>query len=353
MPTIVASSAALLGILVLSGEWRNGLVTSLIFAVVALSSVVVTGFAGQVSLAQLTLAGVAGFLLGGLSTGAGVPFPVAPVLAALGAMIIGVVVGLPALRIRGLPVAVVTLALAVALEAVWFQNTDLVPISGKPVNSASFLGVDFNVGTGAAFPRVGFCLMVLVVLVLVATGVAMLRRSRLGSAMLAVRANERSAAAAGVDVTRTKLAAFAIASFIAGLGGCLLAYQQGTVSFESFDAFVGLSLFAVTYIAGITSVSGGILAGFLSAGGLLFVALNKSINIGGWFGVVTALALVIIVIFSPEGLAGSFHAWLARRHPARASGAAEQPPAATPGTRIPSRERRSSGHATGGSPFHT
>jgi ABC-type branched-subunit amino acid transport system ATPase component/branched-subunit amino acid ABC-type transport system permease component len=337
-PTAVASSAALLGILALSGDWRNGLLTSLIFAVVALSSVVVTGFAGQVSLAQLPLAGVGGFLLGGLSSGAGVPFPAAPILGALGATVIGVVVGLPALRIRGLPVAVVTLALGVALEAVWFQNTDLVPIGGKAVKSASLLGIDLNVGTGAAFPRVGFCLMVLVVLVLVATSVALLRRSRLGSAMLAVRANERSAAAAGVDVTRTKLAAFAIASFIAGIGGSLLAYQQGTVSFQSFDAFVGLSLFAVTYVAGITSVSGGILAGFLSSGGLLFVVLNKSINIGGWFGVLTALALIVIVIFSPEGLVGPVHAWLAKRHATRIGGGAEQP-VAMPAVRATMRER--------------
>jgi ABC-type branched-subunit amino acid transport system ATPase component/branched-subunit amino acid ABC-type transport system permease component len=319
IPTTVGAACAVLGILTLSGDWRNGFVTSLIFSVIALSSVVVTGFAGQVSLAQLPLAGVGGFLLGGLTSGAGLPFPVAPLLAALGAMVIGVVVGLPALRIRGLPVAVVTLALGVALEAIWFKNTDLVPIGGKLVTPASLFGLDLNVGSGAAFPRVGFCLMVLVVLVAVAVGVARLRRSRLGSAMLAVRANEQSAAAAGVDVTRTKLAAFAIASFIAGIGGSLLAYQQGTVSFESFDAFVGLALFAVTYVAGITSVSGGILAGFLGAGGLLFVALNKSVNIGGWFGVITALALVVIVILSPEGITGPIHAWIAKWRQAQTS----------------------------------
>ena len=88
--------------------------TSFIFAIICLSLVVVTGYAGQVSLAQLTLAGVAGFLLATLTTEWSIPFPIAPILAALGAMVVGVIVGLPAIRVRGLFVAVVTLAMAYA-----------------------------------------------------------------------------------------------------------------------------------------------------------------------------------------------------------------------------------------------
>ena len=90
--------------------------------------------------------------------------------------------------------------------------------------------------------------------------------------MLAVRANERSAAGAGINVVRVKIVAFAIAAFIAGLGGAMLGYNQGNVTFDSFDVLVGLGVFATVYLAGITSVSGGILAGMLAAGGIVFYA---------------------------------------------------------------------------------
>ena len=258
VPTVVATVAAVVALMSLHGVWRSALVTSLIFGIISLSLVVVTGFAGQVSLAQLVLAGVAAFLLSPLTVSWGVPFPIAPLLAALGATVVGVVVGLPAARIRGLPLAVVTLALAVALEAFWFQNTDFVSSSGKPISGPTLFGLNLRVGNGSSFPRLSFCFLVLVTLVAMGLVVAKIRTSRLGSAMLAVRANERSAAASGINVVRTKLVAFAIASFIAGIGGALLAYQQTNVTFDPFDAVLGLSLFAIAYLAGITSVSGGI-----------------------------------------------------------------------------------------------
>ena len=102
------------------------MISTFIAAILALSLVVVTGYAGQVSLAQLTLAGVGGFALSGITESWGVPFPLAPLLAALIATVVGVVVGLPALRLRGLTLGVVTLALAYAIEAVWFRNGQFV-----------------------------------------------------------------------------------------------------------------------------------------------------------------------------------------------------------------------------------
>jgi ABC-type branched-subunit amino acid transport system ATPase component/ABC-type branched-subunit amino acid transport system permease subunit len=326
--TLLSLALAVVALSVLNGLWRAALVNSLIFAVVGLSLVVVTGYAGQVSLAQLTLAGVAGFLLGPMTTSWGIPFPLAPLLAALGATVIGVVVGLPALRIRGLPVAVVTFALAVALEAIWFQNTDLVSSSGKDVRGPALFGWNLRPGTGAAYPRIEFCLLVLAVLVAVALGVARLRTSRVGSAMLAVRANERSAAASGIDVVRTKLLAFAIAAFIAGIGGSLLAYKQGNVTFDSFDVLVGLGLFASVYLAGITSVSGGILAGVLASGGLIFFATQRWLSLGAdWYQVLTGVGLVLTVIRNPEGIVGPIHELLDRTRTVRQP----RPTASVPG----------------------
>ena len=325
LPALVPAAVAVVALLALHGAWRAALVTSLIMAIVSLSLVVVTGYAGQVSLAQLTLAGAAGFLLGPLTTSWGVPFPIAPLLAALGAMVIGVIVGLPALRIRGLPVAVVTLALAVALEAVWFRNSDLVSSSGKNVTGPSLFGFNLRVGSGNAYPRMEFCLLVLVVLVAVAIGVAKLRTSRLGSAMLAVRANERSAAAAGIDVVRTKLAAFAIGAFIAGVGGSLLAYKQGNVTFDSFDAVLGLSVFATAYLAGITSVSGGILAGILGFEGLVFLASDRWLGLGDWYQAVTGIGLILTVVVNPEGIVGPIHVKIDEWRMARARGSGRGP----------------------------
>lgn len=327
-PAGSATALAVIMMVVLHGAWRAALLSSFIFAVISLSLVVVTGYAGQVSLAQLTLAGVAGFSLSPMTESWGIPFPIAPILAASVAMVIGVVVGLPALRVRGLPVAVVTLALAVTVQALWFENTDLVGSGGKNIKGPNLLGLHLEVGAGRAYPRLAFGLMVLAALVIVGVGVARLRLSRLGSAMLAVRANERSAAAAGIDVVRTKIAAFAIGAFIAGIGGSLLAYMQGNVTFSAFDVILGLAVFASVYLAGITSVSGGILAGVLGAGGIVYLAADRWVHLGGWYGVVTGVGLIATVVGNPEGIVGPLHQMLNRRR-AR-SGAAAPSPAPDP-----------------------
>jgi ABC-type branched-subunit amino acid transport system ATPase component/ABC-type branched-subunit amino acid transport system permease subunit len=313
VPTLAFTAAGVVALVALNGAWRAALLTSLIFGVISLSLVVVTGYAGQVSFAQLTLAGVAGFILSPMTESWGIPFPVAPILAALVATGIGVLVGLPALRVRGLPFAVVTLALAVTVEAIWFQNTHLVSASGLNIKGPTLFGINLGIGAGTAYPRLGFCLMALATLVVVAVGVAKLRASRLGSAMLAVRANERSASAAGIDVVRTKLIAFALAAFIAGIGGSLLAYKQGNVTFDAFDTILGLAVFSTAYLAGITSVSGGVLAGILGAGGIVYLAADRWLRLGGWYAVVTGIGLILTVVLNPEGIVGPVHEKLAAR----------------------------------------
>ncbi|MCU1593787.1 MAG: putative transporter ATP-binding protein [Frankiales bacterium] len=313
----VPTAFAVVGLLTFNDRYRLGLITSLIFAVIGLSLVVVTGYAGQVSLAQLTLAGAAGFLLGPLVDDWGLPFPIAPLVAALLTAVLGVIIGLPALRIRGLTVAVVTLTLAYTLEAVWFRNLDFVTSSGIAIKDPKLFGYNLGIGSGADYPRVRFGLLVLAVLVVVALGVAKLRTSRLGSQMLAVRANERSAAAAGIDVVRTKLFAFAIAAFIAGLGGSLLAYRQTTVTYESFTALGGLALFTTVYLAGITSVSGGILAGIMASGGLLYIAIDETFSTGIWYDVISGIGLILTVVLNPEGIVGPAHALVEQRRSKR------------------------------------
>ncbi|MFC4501578.1 MULTISPECIES: ABC transporter permease subunit [Streptomyces] len=308
VPAVVSTALGVVVLFATRGSIRAAVITSLTLAVVSLSLVVVTGFAGQISLAQLTLAGVGAFSLSKLSAGWGVPFPLAPLLAAVVAMVIGVVIGLPALRIRGLPAAVVTVALAVALEAFWFRNTELNGgMDGSKVPSPHLFGMDLGIGAGEDYPRIPFALLCLVVLLLVGLGVAWLRRSRLGAAMLAVRANERSAAAAGIDVARTKIIAFAIGAFVAGLGGALLGYQQTVADAQMFTAIGGLGLFATAYLAGITALSGGLVAGVMGAGGVLPVLLDRALSMGEWYGVIMGIGLVLTVITNPEGIVGPAH----------------------------------------------
>ncbi len=270
-------------------------------AVIALSQVVVTGFTGQISFAQLTLAGVGAFSLTRIQHQLHVPFPFAPLLAAVIAMIIGVVVGLPALRIRGLPVAVTTLALAVALQDLWFNNPDLNGgYAGAPVADARIFGLDLGVGAGRGYPQLGFGILCLIVLLLAAGGVAVVRRSRLGAEMLAVRANERSAAAAGVAVSQVKLIAFAIGGFLAGLGGAMLAYQQTSADYSSYTAMGSVTFFATVYIAGITCVSGGINAGVIAAGGIIYTLINKGVPLWIYVLLVGLLLVGIVQLVRPK-----------------------------------------------------
>jgi sulfate-transporting ATPase len=316
VPTILGTAGGVVALAVTQGTWRSAVIGTFIAGILGLSYVVVTGFAGQVSLAQLALAGVAAFSLSGLTQGWGVPFPFAPLIAALIATCVGIIVGLPALRLRGLTLGVVTLALAYAIEALWFRNGQFVQPAGASVKPPRLFGLDLGIGIGHAFPRMAFGLLCLFTLVAVALGVAWLRTSSLGSAMLAVRANERSAAGIGVNVTGVKIAAFAIASFIAGIGGSLFAYRQSVVTFASFTAVGGLALLSTVYLAGITSVWGGILGGVLASTGIVFLAVDRWAHLGAWFAVLTGVALIATLIRYPEGLAAGGHE-VARRLAAR------------------------------------
>ena len=322
-----------LGAVVLVGfqdEWRQAFILSLVLATISLSLVVTTGYAGQISLAQLTLAGASAYVLSFLTNSWGVPFPIAPILAALAATLIGIVVGLPALRVRGLSVAVVTLALAVALDALWFRNTDIVGYTGGVgVKNPTFFGMDLGWGSTKNASHLSFGFFALIVLTMVAVGVAVLRRSRVGSAMVAIRANERSAAAAGVDVFRVKVYTFAIASFVAGIGGAMLSYRYGTVTYEQFTPLVGLGIFATAYLAGITSVSGGIAAGMIGLAGLVYHATNQWLSLGKWYQLVTGVLLIVTVISNPEGIMGPNHRIADRLNDRRRSRKAGAVPATT------------------------
>jgi len=319
---LVAAGVAAVGLT--GGSYRFGVITSMIVAVLALSLVVLTGLVGQVSLATAAFAGTAGFALSKIGTG--LPFPLSLLVAGLAAAGLGVLVGLPAVRIRGVQLAVVTLAAAVAIEKFVFENPKLTSTSGNLIPDPSLFGLDLGVRSGTDLARWPFGLFVLAVLTIAGLAVANLMRSSTGRALLAVRSNERAAAAVGVDVARAKLVAFALASFLAGIGGGLLGYSRGQLSADSFGVTVGLSLLAFAYLGGITSVGGALIAGTLAPLGIGYVVLDRTFDLGEHYLLASGLLLVATAVLNPSGIAGQARATLAhirrprfRRRPAPAA----------------------------------
>lgn len=305
--TAVCFVAGVVVLLVLSGSLLAAFISSLVWICLALSLVVLTGYAGQVSLAQMSFAGVSGFEVAHLSSGLGLGFPFVLIAAALVAVPLGIVIGLPALRLRGVNLAVMTLAAAFALDALVFNDEGYTGgLRGKDIPSPHLFGWDLGIAHGNAYPRVIFGIVVLGIVCLVGLLVARLRNAPAGRMFIAVRSNERAASAVGINVARAKLLAFGLSAFIAGLGGGLFAYDQQTITGSTFAVFTSLTLLAITYVAGVGRISGAVVAGvMLASTGLLVTALDNQFNIGKYQMVVAGLLLTLTAIKQPDGIAAS------------------------------------------------
>ena len=316
-----------IALVVLPFDFRQALTNSLIGIVMALSLVVITGFVGQISVVQLALAGVAGFTVSHLAVDAGIGFPLAPLAGIAAAVLLGLVTAVSALRVRGVALAVVTIAAAVAVFNFGFVNpTWGGGATGSPVPDPKLFGI--NLGPTASFrgldgnlpsPVFGW-------VALAADRAPLPARHRrcaaasLGQRMLAVRSNERAAAAAAIDVRNVKLIAFGISALIAGVAGTLYAYNFGSVSADRFSVPLALSLIAFAYAGGITLVSGAVFAGLIAAQGIIPYALDKWFGLSGnWFLLFGGVVLIFTLIQNPEGVAGSFY----RTAQARAGRSAE------------------------------
>ena len=302
--TFLCFVAGVVVLLVLHGSLLAAFMSSIVFVCLSLSLVVLTGYVGQVSLAQMSFAGFSAFMLTHIS---GLPFPLDMIVASLLAVPLGLLIGLPALRLRGVNLAVVTLAAAFAIDALLFNSQGFSGgLRGRDVASPTLFGWDIGIAKGDAYPRIIFGVFLLVVVCLVGLLVARLRRAPAGRMLIAVRSNERAAAAAGINVAAAKMLGFGLSAFIAGIGGCLFAYQQQTVSAPSFATFTSLSLLAVTYVASVGRIAGAVVAGvMLTSTGLLVTALDNAFNVGKYQLVVAGLALTLTAIKQPDGIAAS------------------------------------------------
>jgi ABC-type branched-subunit amino acid transport system permease subunit len=316
LSAVLCLAAGTIALFTLGSTLRLGLIQSLIMIVLGLSLVVVTGFAGQISLAQMAFAGFGGFMFGILSGDLNVPFPLALLLAGLATAPLALVVGLPALRTRGIHLAVLTLAAAVALDAFLFSSgTFTGGANGRLIPAVRLFGIDFNIRSSdaTAYPRPEFGLLVLVVAVLAGVLVAFLRNSGIGRQMLAIRANERAAVASGVSLSRTKLFAFAASGFIAGLAGSMTGLLTGNLSGEQFQVLTSLLLVALIYIGGVARISGAVVAGLLFApSGFGPTLLDQWFGIGRYAYLIGGLGLVATTIIHPDGLSDGLERGLRR-----------------------------------------
>jgi branched-chain amino acid transport system permease protein len=328
---VLAIGMAILGMFVFTPPFRLALSSTLIGIVICLSIVVLTGYVGQISLAQMSFAGVAAFLVAKLTLRGHIdlplpgtsmnlftipsgPFPVPIITAALITTLVGSVVAIPALRVRGVNLAIVTLAFAIAMDKAIFANPSVYDASRGAVVKApqiiaeprdvqyEFLGLVAGDGKQPNPMTAIFCL---IVAVLLCYAVANLRRSATGRRMLATRSNERAAAASGVNVAAMKVLGFAVSSFIAGIGGALIAYKSGNVTPDKFLYTQSLAFLAFAYLGGVSSVFGAICGGVLVTGGLGFRFFQNVLGIDPQFTLMLGgLGLIITAVQNPEGIAG-------------------------------------------------
>ncbi len=190
---------------------------------------------------------------------------------------------------------------------------------GSPVPDPKWFGLDL--GPNAPFrgidgnqPSPVFGWVVLACCLLACVAVGYIRRGKLGQQMLAVRSNERAAAAAAINPRTVKLYAFTIAAAIAGVAGVLYSYDFGSVSADRFDAVTALSLIAFAYAGGITLISGAVFAGLISAQAMIPYALDKWFGLNGnWFLLFGGVVLILTLQQNPAGVAGDIYRRLHKR----------------------------------------
>jgi sulfate-transporting ATPase len=297
---MVWAGLALVLIYSLSDDWVMALTTGLISGLLLLSLVVVTGYAGQLSLAQVSISGVGILIASKLVSTYGWPMPAAAVVG-IGATLLGAfLIGLPALRTRGITLAVVTLGLADALNSMLFTRNDVNANGlGMTVGEANFFGLHID----ELFHPRRYALFALILLTVVAFAVANLRRSRIGKVLVAVRANERASAGLGISVASAKLYAFVVAGGIAGVAGLLAAWRVPNVLYASnFDAFRSVNAVVAATLGGIGYISGGILGGAVTEPGGIGGKIVTGIGFGEWLALITGGLLLVNIIFNPDGV---------------------------------------------------
>lgn len=309
----VVGGAIVLGLVVpllLSGYYQSLAAYSLIIGLIVLSLVVLTGLVGQVSFCQYSFAAIGAFTVGSLVGGHGWSFWPALVLGVVCSVVVGVLVGIPALRLSGLFLAILTIAVAL-----FFDHFLLAPgtwdsfsggISSWTVGRPSFLGMSLK----GAYAFYLFTLGVFLLSVLIVWN---LSRSKTGRVLRAIRNSEIAAATSGVNLTAWKLAAFGVSAGLAGLAGCLLAAGIGSVSAGAYGFQQSLTVVAIAIVVGVRAVGAAAVGGiFLIFGPELLTHTPLSTL---WFPLLVGALLIVQVLITPQGVVPDWQERFRRRFP--------------------------------------
>jgi sulfate-transporting ATPase len=295
----VLVAAMIVVLVVVPPQWSSAITVTLAFAVITLSVVVVTGYAGQLSLAQYILAGVGALAAARLSANWHFPFLAALVGALIITAVLGALLALPSLRARGVSLAVATLAAGMVIFDLVLNNYTLSGgENGVTQDSPTLFGWSIDPTLHPA--RYG--VTVVVVLVLLILAVANIRRGDAGRRMLAVRSNERAAAALGVHVYAAKVYAFTVAAGIAGVGGMLYAFLSPTVTSGNFDLLTSINFVTVTVVGGVGNIFGAVIGATLLPGGLVTQIFFGVQNINAWIPLTGSVGLLLVLRRNPSGI---------------------------------------------------
>ena len=296
--------------LLLSSYYQSLAAYSLIVGLIVLSLVVLTGLVGQISFCQYSFAAIGAFTVGSLVAGHGWSFWPALLLGVVFSIGVGVLVGIPALRLSGLFLAILTIAVAL-----FFDKFLLAPgtwdgfsggISSWTLRRPSFLGISLE----GAYAFYLFTLGVFLVAVLVVWN---LSRSKTGRMLRAIRNSEIAAATSGVNLTAWKLAAFGVSAGLAGLAGGLLATGIGSVSAGAYGFQQSLAVAAIAIVVGVRSIGAAAVGGiFLIFGPELLTHTPLSTL---WFPLIVGSVLIVQVILTPQGVVPDWQERFRRRFP--------------------------------------
>lgn len=305
---------------------RPDLIVLPLYGIVAVSLVVLTGWAGQISLGQFGLVGAGAAVAGGLVAKHNIDFFVALFVGILAGVVVALVIGLPAVRIQGLYLAVVTLAFAYAMQNYFLNKNYWIGKHLLPVGYSASLRRPYLYGFINLENDRNFYFVCLIALTLAIAAALSFRRNRSGRVLIAARDNQRAASAYSINLVRTRLAAFAVSGGIAGMAGVLFAYAQHNVIKDSFSVPASLAIFLATVIGGLTSVpwavSGAVTFEFLVLFGPHFYNRFLGGNVVAIVPLlVTGPLLVLNLYFYPGGSAEAgfqtrdrFLRWVANRN---------------------------------------
>jgi branched-chain amino acid transport system permease protein len=308
--------AALLAVVVfalpplLSIYWIDVLTASVIYAVVALGLATLMGRVGLVSLGQISILALGAWVAARLDYGTSIPFPIVILIAGLITLLLGTIVGLPALRLSGLYLALITLMLAGAITVV-------LTATNFPNGGHGFLGHTESATGSTAIRRPaiagsdpGYFRYTVVIAALMFLLALWHIRSKPGRAWAAIRQSEPAALAAGVNITLYKLWALALASFMTGVAGGLLGANVGKLYTFQFPTRDSIILLAVVLMGGIYSLWGAVVAGMFMK---LLPAILDSLNLpADLLTILFGVGVLQVLLTAPAGLAAQMPKDLAR-----------------------------------------